>query len=170
MELWDLYDRDRQPLLRTHRRGEKKNPGEYHIVVEVWTFNRDGHVLVTLRDPCKEMYPDKWENTGGSALAGETSRQAAVRELAEETGIVAAEEELTFLGTFREEEEFHDTYILRRDVPIDQLTMQKGETVAAKWVTMEQLNAMAADETLALPIGKRLNQIRQEMERTLACE
>ena len=33
-------------------------------------------------------------NTGGSVLAGETSRQGAVRELKEETGIGVSEEEL----------------------------------------------------------------------------
>ena len=73
--------------------------GEYHIVVEVWTVNNDGEILLTLRHPDKKEYPNFLENTGGSTVAGETSREGAVRELFEETGIVAAENELFYLGT-----------------------------------------------------------------------
>jgi len=143
------------------------NTGEYHIVVEVWTVDSDKNVLVTLRDPTKEEYPNKWENTGGSALAGETSRQAAVRELREETGIIAAEDELSFLGTCQEHSAFVDIYLLRRNIPISQLTMQEGETVDAKWVSIEQLDAMIRDESLALPTGKRLAEVRKIFQKHL---
>ena len=90
MELWDLFDAGRRPLVRTHPRGTPCAAGEYHIVVSVWTLDSRDNFLLTLRDPAKESYPNTWENTGGSALAGETSRAAAVRELAEETGILAS--------------------------------------------------------------------------------
>lgn len=165
METWDLFDSNRQPLFRTHQRGQKKTPGEYHTVVEVWSVNSMKNIFVTLRDSSKEMYPDKWENTGGSALSGETSEQAAVRELMEETGIIAAQEELTLLGTCREDNEFYDIYILHRDIPIDHLTMQAGETTDAKWVTLDQLDAMVIDQTLALPVGRRLSFVRKEFQK-----
>lgn len=168
METWDLFDSTRQPLLRTHRRGEKMNPGEYHIVVEIWTVDSNKNVLVTLRDPSKEKYPNKWENTGGSALAGETSKQAAVRELWEETGIIATEDDLSFLGTCQERTAFVDVYLLRRDIPISKLTMQEGETVDAKWVSIEQLETMIKDESLAFPTGKRLAAVKKSFEKHLS--
>ena len=164
MEIWDLFDSNRQPLFRTLQRGSKKKPGEFHTVVEVWTIDRAKNILVTLRDPSKEMYPDKWENTGGSALSGETSLQAAVRELQEETGIIATQEELTLLGTCREDEAFFDIYILHRDIPANLLTMQAGETVDAKWVTLNQLDTMISDQTLALPVGRRLSYFRKQFQ------
>lgn len=160
METWDLFDSNRQPLLRTRKRGLDKTPGEYHIVVEVWTVNSAKNILVTLRDSNKKLYPNKWENTGGSALAGETSRQGAVRELVEETGIVAQPEELTLLGTQQGDSAFYDIYILHRDIAIEQLTMQPGETTAAKWITLQQLETMIADQTLAYPIGVRFNHVK----------
>ena len=76
MELWDLFDNGRNPLGRTHRRGTPTTPGEYHVVVSIWTADSSGNFLLTLRDPAKESYPNHWENTGGSALAGDTSRAA----------------------------------------------------------------------------------------------
>jgi len=44
--------------------------------------------LRLLRAPTMEHYPNVWSNPGGSIEPGELPLQAAVRELAEETGIV----------------------------------------------------------------------------------
>ena len=165
MELWDLYDRERRPLGRTHVRGVPCPPGEYHLVVTVWTVNSSGSILLTLRDPAKESYPNTWENTGGSALAGETSRGAAVRELLEETGIAAAEEELIPLGSQTTRDAHVDHYLLRRDIALKDLHLQPGETVDARWVTLEELNARISDLSLAKPIGEQFEGIRETFER-----
>ena len=165
MEHWDLYDENRQPLNRTLIRGEQKQPNEYHTVVEVWTVNSNGEILVTLRDSNKIDYPDKWENTGGSVLTGETSRQGAIRELYEETGIVASEDELILLGTYQEKSAFVDIYLLRRDISIENIVLQKGETVDAKWITLDILDNMIKDLTLAQPTGIHLQYVRREFER-----
>ena len=85
-EYWDIYDKDRRKTGRFQERGKPPaSPEDYHLVVEIWTVNRQGQILLTLRDPQKDAYPGLWEVTGGSALAGETSRRAACRELREET-------------------------------------------------------------------------------------
>ena len=44
--------------------------GEFHVVVEIFTFNADAQILLTQRDPLKS-YPLLWESTGGSVNAGE---------------------------------------------------------------------------------------------------
>lgn len=160
MEYWDLYDLDRIPKGRTHLRGTPCLLGDYHIVVSIWTVDSHGNILLTLRDPLKESYPDHWENTGGSALAGETSLHAAVRELEEETGIVAAESVLRLIGTERTKDSFVDHYLLRRDLSLSDVRLQKGETTDAKWVTLSELDAMVADLTLAKPIGDQFMGIR----------
>ena len=91
MELWDLYDKDRTPLHRTHPRGTPLPEGAYHVAVIVVVVNSKGQVLLTRRAPEKDACPGWWENTGGSVLAGETSLQAIQRELREETGAVAGD-------------------------------------------------------------------------------
>ncbi|HML69224.1 MAG TPA: NUDIX domain-containing protein [Clostridia bacterium] len=160
MEYWDLYDAERNPLFHTRKRGRPCQPGEFHVVVSIWTVDSHGNILLTLRDPVKESYPDHWENTGGSAQTGETSLRAAVRELVEETGIVATEAELRLIGTERTKDSFVDHYLLRRDVALNEIRLQKGETADAKWVTLSELDAMVADLTLAKPIGEQFNGIR----------
>ncbi len=160
MELWDLYDSQRNPLGRTHRRGTPCARGEYHVVVSVWTVDAQNNVLLTLRDPAKESYPNHWENTGGSALAGETSLSAAVRELEEETGILATGDELILVGSETTRDTFVDHYLLRRDLPLNEVRLQPGETVDAKWVSLAELDAMIADLSLAKPIGEQFKEIR----------
>lgn len=83
-EYWDLLDENREPLGMLHRRGDALPAGARHLCVEIITVC-NGRILTTLRHPQKHN-GGYWEVTTGSALAGEDSRTAAVRELYEETG------------------------------------------------------------------------------------
>lgn len=159
MEYWDVFDRDRRPLGKVHPRGVPMEKGEYHLIVFVWVINGDGQLLLTKRSPEKEHYANFWENTGGAAQVGETSRQAIRRELAEETGIDAAEDAFEFLATAVGKHWLSDTYLLRRDVPLADIRLQSGETCDAKWVTRAQFEAMIARGEVAKPDADRFTQI-----------
>ena len=166
MEYFDLYDEQRNALGRIHRRGDALPPGTYHIVCEVWTVNGLGSALLTRRDERKMPYPGLWENTGGAVLAGEDSRQGAVRELMEETGIRAEPGELTLQGSIRVGSVFVDAYLLRRNVALSELTLQPGETVDARWATLQEIREMWDRGELAFRTWERLRLI----ERVLAGE
>ena len=142
MERWDLFDENRKPLFYTHNKGDKLLPGTYHVVVGVWVLNSKCELLITLRSNLKDKYPGLWENTYGSLLAGENSKQGAVRELYEETGIYTTESQLIFCCTIKSKTSFVDMYMLNYDIPINKLKMQKGETVDARWVTFEDFEKM----------------------------
>lgn len=164
MELWDIFDSERNPTGRLHRRCDPLKKGDYHIVVEVLTVNDRHEVLVTLRHPEKESFPGFWEITGGAAVAGEGSLAAARRELSEETGISAAASELYFAKSFTGRSAIYDIYFLRKSVPLEKLKMQEGETVAAKYITFAELDAMI-DEGLIVPTcAARIKEIRPLLE------
>ena len=98
-EIWELVDEQKQKtgILHERRYSEQIPRGLFHIVVEIWTKTADGKILLTRRSPEKPM-PLLWECTMGSVLAGEESREGAVRELAEETGVRV--EKFSLLGVF----------------------------------------------------------------------
>ena len=155
MEYWDVYDAKRRPLGKLHLRGKPMLRGEYHLVVFVWVINSAGRLLLTKRSPEKEHYPNLWANTGGAAIAGETSLQAIRRELMEETGISAEEDEFEFLVTKIGRSRIADTYLLRRDVPLEDIRLQPGETCDAQWVTRAQFDALVAQNAVAKPDVER---------------
>lgn len=163
MEYWDLYDRNRKPLNKKHLRGEEFNADEYHIVVSIWTVNSKGQILLTLRDPNKEEHPDKWEVTAGSALSSESSLNAAVRELAEETGIEVEAKDLKLLGTFEGTNSIHDIYLTLKDVDIEDIVFQEGETVDARWASKDEFLCLMEAGDLAAPIGRRYKLIESEI-------
>lgn len=167
MEYCDLYDEHRRPLGRTANRKDPPLPGEYHVAVGVWIFDGDGRILLTRRAACKSFAPGLWENTGGHVIAGETSLEAIVRELYEETGIVALPEEFHYLGTSVVPHCFGDNYYLIRDIDVKDIRFQPGETDAAAWVTLEEFEAMATDGRLAKSVYEQLSQYRAAFDAAL---
>ena len=141
-EYFDLYTADRRRTGRRIQRGAPIPRGEYHIVVQIMTVNSRGEILLTQRVPQKTS-GGRWECSGGCAISGETSRDAAVRELFEETGIRAYTGEISLEWTLTTDSMIRDFYMVHKDVTIDRLVLQSSEVCAAKWVTYDRLLEMA---------------------------
>ncbi len=151
MELWDVYTADRAPTGRCVRRGvDALRPGEYHISVHIVLINSLGQLFVQRRATEKKDWPGVWDiaAAAGSALAGETSTQAARRELFEELGL-----ELDFAATAPRmtvtlENCFGDWYVVHADVPVEQLRLQPGEVMDARWADVDEVMTMLNDGRL----------------------
>lgn len=88
MELWDIYDSNKQPTGRTMKRNDwHMQDGDYHLTVLALVKTPEGRLLITQRKADKEWAPLKWEIPGGGVRAGETSEEAVLREVQEETGL-----------------------------------------------------------------------------------
>lgn len=159
IEYNDVYDVHRNRTGRTHLRGTPWRRGEYGLVVCVWVHDGKGHLLLTRRAPGKS-FPGTWENSGGAARAGESSIQAVVRELWEETGIKATPEEFEFLCSDRDKITHYDFYCLEKAIPIDKIVLQPGETDAVKWVGFAQVHKMILQKQICKVIAKQF--LRQE--------
>ena len=140
-EIWDLYDAQRQNMHRTMQRGDPVPTGAHHVVVDVWTVTPDGKFLLTQRAPGKR-FAGMWECTGGSVLAGESSEAGAMRELREETGMVATSGQLALIHSVRVFERFVDTYLYRTELDLSKLILQQSEVCDAKLVSFDELCAL----------------------------
>lgn len=150
-ELWDLFDGCRRPLGRTQRRGDPMQPGEYRLVVHVWLQNSCGEFLLTKRTSNKG-YPNLWECPGGSAVAGEDSRTAAVREMREEAGFALPADSGKRILEIKRQDSFLDVWLFRQDFALDAVVLQEGETCGAQWADLETIRRMqASDELVPLP-------------------
>lgn len=140
-ELWDVYDEDRNLTGRTHRRGDPLKTGERHLVVHVWVRNREGKYLLTKRAPTKG-YPNMWECTGGSALAGDDSLTAAIREVKEETGLTVHADHGRCVYTYKIRNNFTDVWLFDTCASIEDVVLLEGETTDAKYATRQEIMQM----------------------------
>ena len=159
VEYNDIYNEKGQPTGRVHRRGAPWQSGEYGLVVCVWVYDGNGNVLLTRRAKGKS-FAGTWENSGGAAKAGETSRQAIARELFEETGIRAEETEFEFLYSDKDSHTLYDFYCLKRDIDVEQIVLQPGETDGVKWATFQQVHDMIRNGSICRIIAHQF--LRQE--------
>jgi isopentenyldiphosphate isomerase len=145
-ELWDIYDRDRVLTGKVHQRGNPLENNKYHLVVHVCIFNNKNELLIQQRQPWKDGWPDMWDvSAAGSALAGEDSIKAAERETREELGY-----ELDLTGerpyfTINFQYGFDDFYLVKRDIELDQLTLQHEEVQAVRWADKEKVSQMVQE-------------------------
>ena len=146
-ELWDVYDAHRRPTGKVIHRGDDLAPGEYHLVTHIWIRHPSGRLLLTQRDKSKG-FGGLWECTGGSALAGEDSLTAALREVREETGLDLAPESGTVALTVTREDCICDVWLFDHDFALEDIVFQPGETCGARLADRQEILSMNADGTL----------------------
>lgn len=154
MEYNDIYDRNRNLTGRIHLRGTQWGKGEYGLVVCVWVSDGKGKVLLTRRAP-EKSFAGTWENSGGAAQAGETSRQAIARELFEETGIRVDEDEFQLIDSGMDRHAHFDYYTVVRDVPLEEVKLLPGETDDARWVSFEEVHQMIQQKMICRIISRQ---------------
>lgn len=165
-EYFDLYTADRRKLGRKIQRGVPVPHGEYHIVVQIMSVNSKGEILLTQRVPQKTS-GGRWECSGGCAVSGETSREAAVRELFEETGIRALTSEISLEWTLTTDSMLRDFYMVHKDVGLDRLVLQSTEVCAAKWVSFDRLEEMVENGQTTRTVAKWLEMRRDDLRRRI---
>jgi len=124
--------------------------GLYHRIVSIFVEDDQGRMLLQLRSPHVQVYPNCWDQAaGGHVDEGQSYDQAAANELAEEIGLHNAE--LETLGTHRSNSEdegriinqFERVYVVR--VPHDVALRPEAEEVSKlQWFTPAELKARIA--------------------------
>ena len=145
-EYWDIFDENRQPTGRIHKRGDPLPDGDCHLVVRAWIVNSKGELLITRRALNKIGFPGMWEIPGGSVETGEDSLTATIRETREESGIVLLPENAELFSTYRRSESFYDNWLFRQEFDLADVVLQEGETIDARAATWSEISAMMERE------------------------
>ena len=152
MELWDIYDENKQLTGRTMKRNDwHMKPGEFHLTVLGVIARPDGTFLITKRVMTKAWAPGWWEVSGGAAQAGESSWEAVRREVREETGLDVSKAHGGYLFTYRRinpdegDNYFVDVYRFVMDVKDEDLHLQEEETDGYRFATPDEIKEYAAE-------------------------
>ncbi len=159
MELWDVYDVNRNKTDKTMCRGADFEEGCYHLVVHICIFNSRGEMLIQQRQPFKKGWSNLWDVTvGGSAIQGDDSQSAAERELLEEIGLKIDFKNIRPHITVNFSEGFDDYYLIEKDVDINELSLQYEEVQNVKWASKEDILSMI-DDGQFIPYFKSIIQL-----------
>ncbi len=142
-ELWDIYDEAGNKTGRVQRRGDAFAEGDRHLCVHVWIQNASRKYLLTKRAPGKAM-AGLWECTGGSALLGEDSLSAALREAREETGLRLDAENGALLFRFSGDHYHCDVWRFCQDFNESDIRLQPGETCDFQLADAETIRRLTA--------------------------
>lgn len=154
MEIFDLYDENRIKTDKTIIRGNKTPDGFYRLVVHICIFNNKGKMLIQQRQPFKKGWSNMWDvSVGGSAVSGDTSLSAAIREVREELGIKLAPPQLRRFITIEDNSVFDDWYAVNLDIDLAELNLQYEEVQDAKWADIDEIKAMI-DKEIFIPYHK----------------
>ena len=155
MEYFDVCDEHGLPTGEIVERSVAHREGILHRTAHVWIIRvRDGErqVLLQKRSADKDSYPGMYDtSSAGHIPAGKEPLESALRELEEELGLHAKEEQLTFIGYFRTqyEEEFHgkpfrdngmiSVFVYREPVDPAKLVLQKSEVEEVRYFDMDEV-------------------------------
>lgn len=129
---------------------EVHEKGFIHRTVHVWILNSKGELLIQKRAKNRRAYPGHWDiSTAGHISAGQTSLEAAQREVEEELGIKISESKFECLfsleshsvlnsGTYVNNE-FQDVYIVHTDLDPTSINLEKdGEVEQIRFVSIPE--------------------------------
>ena len=149
-ELIDIYDEKRHKTGRTAlREGLKLSEGEFMLYALAIIEDHGGRLLITQRALNKKWAAGAWEVPGGGVRAGETTAEAVVREVFEETGLDVSGMVHTPIYTYENvalsqgDNYFVDIYHFNMDITLDQVHIN-DETIGCALATWEDITALEA--------------------------
>lgn len=105
----------------------------------------------------KDSNPGKWDvSVAGHVSSGQTSIEAAVREVSEELGIEINEEELKYILTYKNsrqikenyiDKQIYDCYIVNKEeIDIKDIKIQESEVEQVKMCKLSEFNELIQDK------------------------
>ena len=154
MEWLDEVDERGEPTGRVFERSYIHDKGIRHRTTHLWIVReKEGEVQILLqkRSADKDSFPGEYDiSSAGHIPAGEGFVSSALRELEEELGITAREEDLHLIGplTIKTEFIFHGkpfrdhqvtrVYYLFRDIEPEEMRLQESEVESVMWIGLEE--------------------------------
>lgn len=156
MELWDIYDKDRNLTGKVVPKGTVLDENEYRINIRLAIFNDQDEMLIQKRQTTKQKYPNFWDiSVAGNAIHEEISEETVERELKEELGLEHDFSTERPMITIHRKHGFTDFYILNLNVDINSLKIQHEEVQSVIWATKQEIFQLM-EEGKFIPYNKSL--------------
>lgn len=150
MEYLDILDESGRLTGRQKPRHEVHRDGNWHRAAHIWIINSKREILIQKRASGKDSYGNYWDvSSGGHVSAGATVLDSAIRELAEELGVMTKKEDFELLGATKDQailrdgafinNQFNSVFLLEMDLDIAELKLQAEEVAEVKFIPFRKL-------------------------------
>ncbi|MDC7126625.1 MAG: NUDIX domain-containing protein [Spirochaetales bacterium] len=142
-EIFDIVDENDVVIGQAERSEVHGNPELFHRVAHVHVFNRFGYLFLQKRSKNKDLQPGKWDTSvGGHVDSGESYLAAAVRETAEELGIIVPEKQFEFLYKYSFTNDYESELVSTYRIIWDRdFHLQESELDDGRFWSMEEIQA-----------------------------
>lgn len=156
-ELIDVLDENGEKTGEIETRKKVHEKGLCHRIIVVAIIDKNGYLLMQQRSENKETNAGKWDiSTAGHVSSGQTSKEAAIREVSEEVGLEIAENELNYISTYKECKRVKENYIAnhvydfyiveKQEIDINKIKMQESEVQQVKLCSIEEVKEILQDK------------------------
>lgn len=144
LEYIDVYDSNRKKTGKVvDRSSYLYEENEYMMYVLALIENTDGKFLLTQRSLNKKWAAGSYEICGGGAKSGESSLEAIIREVKEETGLNVENGQVVYSyfneDSKRKDNYFVDIYHFKLDFTLNDVILNPNETIACKLVDEDEI-------------------------------
>lgn len=150
MEYIDVLNRAGERLGLQKSKVDVHRDGDWHKTVHVWCINDRGEILMQKRAEDKLNFPNYWDiSVAGHISTGESPLMGALREIEEEIGVEAHEDDLDYVTTLPQEFVLHNggyidrelcaIYVMSLNKEIKDLAIQHEELSELKWISLREL-------------------------------
>lgn len=149
-ELIDVLNEDGTKTGEIETRKHVHKNGLWHKVIVVAIIDKDGHLLMQKRSKKKNTNPGKWDvSVAGHVSAGQTSIEAAIREVKEEIGISLKEDDLKYMFTYKNGHKIKENYysnhifdfylVQKEEIDLNTIKMQESEVEKVELCDLKQV-------------------------------
>lgn len=148
MEFIDVLDERRNKVGIVRNRELVYKNGDWHKTVHIWLINSKNELLIQKRAKDKQTFPNLWAiSIAGHVISGETSIEAALREIKEEIDVDVNPNDLKLIFTIKRIQEYKngflhvhdDVYLFKYDLDLYNTKIQKEELTDIRFINYKEL-------------------------------
>jgi len=141
IEQFDILDINGTPTGLMADKGTQLKDGQYYLGIHAYAYNSSSEFLLQQRSYNKDFLPGGWDVILEHVIAGETSKEGAIRGIKEEIGLSVLESEVNFAGRFIWDAYHHiiDIYFVKNDFDVSDLSLPNEEVIGAKMVSKDDM-------------------------------
>ncbi|MHB1153881.1 MAG: NUDIX domain-containing protein [Eubacteriales bacterium] len=149
MEYFDILDKHANPIGQIAEKGTSLGEGKYYMGVNGYIVTPEGLFLLQQRAYNKYIRPGCWDILMGHVMAGESSKEAIIRETQEEIGLLIEERNLHFIQRFlwKDAQIIIDIYFIIITIDQKALVLQEDEVIKTKLISKEEMISFVQEMT-----------------------